>query len=35
MEPRKRILVVDDEPEITLVLRSGLSKHGFDVRVAK
>jgi two-component system KDP operon response regulator KdpE len=34
MEPRKRILVVDDEQEITLVLRSGLSKHGFDVRVA-
>ena len=34
MEARKRILVVDDEPEITLVLRSGLSKHGFDVRVA-
>jgi two-component system KDP operon response regulator KdpE len=33
-EPRKRILVVDDEHEITLVLRSGLSKHGFDVRVA-
>jgi two-component system, OmpR family, KDP operon response regulator KdpE len=34
MENRKRILVVDDEPEITLVLRSGLSKHGYDVRVA-
>ena len=34
MESKKRILVVDDEPEITLVLRSGLSKHGFDVRVA-
>src|SRR5581483_1118816 len=34
MEPRKRILVVDDEQEITFVLRSGLSKHGFDVRVA-
>ena len=34
METRKRILVVDDEPEITLVLRSGLSKHGYDVRVA-
>jgi two-component system KDP operon response regulator KdpE len=26
--------VVDDEAEITLVLRSGLSKHGYDVRVA-
>jgi two-component system KDP operon response regulator KdpE len=34
METRQRILVVDDEQEITLVLRSGLSKHGFDVRVA-
>jgi two-component system KDP operon response regulator KdpE len=34
MENRKRILVVDDEPQITLVLRSGLAKHGYDVRVA-
>jgi two-component system, OmpR family, KDP operon response regulator KdpE len=34
MESRKRILVVDDEPEITLVLRSGLTKHGYDVRTA-
>ena len=34
MEPRKRVLVVDDEPEITLVLRSALTKHGYDVRVA-
>ena len=34
MENRKRILVVDDEPEITLVLRSGLTKHGYEVRVA-
>lgn len=34
METRKRILVVDDEQAITLVLRSGLTKHGFDVRVA-
>lgn len=34
MESRKRILVVDDEQEITLVLRSGLTKHGYDVRVA-
>ena len=34
METRKRILVVDDEQEITLVLRSGLTKHGYDVRVA-
>ena len=34
MDSKKRILVVDDEPEITLVLRSGLAKHGYDVRVA-
>jgi len=34
MDRKKRLLVVDDEPEITLVLRSGLSKHGYDVRVA-
>jgi two-component system, OmpR family, KDP operon response regulator KdpE len=34
MESKKRILVVDDEQEITLVLRSGLAKHGYDVRVA-
>jgi two-component system KDP operon response regulator KdpE len=34
METRTRILVVDDEQEIILVLRSGLTKHGFDVRVA-
>src|SRR2546423_9151422 len=34
METRKRILVVDDEQEITFVLRSGLTKHGYDVRVA-
>jgi two-component system, OmpR family, KDP operon response regulator KdpE len=34
METMKRILVVDDEPQITLVLRSGLTKHGYDVRVA-
>src|SRR5712691_3559985 len=34
MESKKRILVVDDEQEITLVLRSGLTKHGYDVRVA-
>src|SRR6266853_1726856 len=34
VESKKRILVVDDEQEITLVLRSGLAKHGYDVRVA-
>jgi two-component system, OmpR family, KDP operon response regulator KdpE len=34
MENKKRILIVDDEPKITLVLRSGLSKHGYDTRVA-
>jgi two-component system, OmpR family, KDP operon response regulator KdpE len=34
MESRKRVLVVDDEQQITMVMRSGLTKHGFDVRVA-
>ena len=34
MESKKRILVVDDEQQITLVLRSGLTKHGYEVRVA-
>ena len=34
MAERTRILVVDDEPRITLVLRSGLSKHGYDIRAA-
>lgn len=33
-ETKKRILVVDDEQQITLVLRSGFVKHGYDVRVA-
>jgi len=30
----RRILVVDDEPQITRVLRTLLSAHGYDVRVA-
>jgi two-component system KDP operon response regulator KdpE len=34
MEDKKRILVVDDEQHITMVMRSGLSKHGYDVIVA-
>lgn len=34
MDEKERILVVDDEQQITLVLRSGLTKHGYDVRVA-
>jgi two-component system KDP operon response regulator KdpE len=34
METKKRILVVDDEQHITMVMRSGLTKHGYDVRVA-
>jgi len=34
MESKKRILVVDDEQEITLILRSGLATHGYEVRVA-
>jgi two-component system KDP operon response regulator KdpE len=32
-EPPK-ILVVDDEPQLTRVLRTGLKSHGYDVRAA-
>ena len=32
-DPR-HILVVDDEPQITRVLRTLLTAHGYDVRVA-
>lgn len=34
MNERKRILVVDDEPQITRVLRRSLQTHGYDVRTA-
>ncbi len=34
MNEHRRILVVDDEPQITRVLRRGLMTHGYDVRVA-
>ena len=34
MSEQPRILVVDDEPQITRVLRTGLKTHGYDVRVA-
>ncbi len=30
----RRILVVDDEPQITRVLRTSLDSHGYDLRVA-
>src|SRR5436305_3225129 len=33
-EPKQRILIVDDEPQITRVLRTGLGTRGYDVRVA-
>ena len=33
VEP-KHILVVDDESQITRVLRTSLSSHGYDIRVA-
>lgn len=29
-----RILVIDDEPQITRVLRAALTPHGYDVRIA-
>lgn len=34
MNDKPRILVVDDEPQLTRVLRTGLSSHGYDVRAA-
>jgi two-component system, OmpR family, KDP operon response regulator KdpE len=34
MNQQSQILIVDDEPQIARVLRSGLGSHGFAVRVA-
>jgi two-component system, OmpR family, KDP operon response regulator KdpE len=34
MNNKQRILIVDDEPQITRVLRRSLTTHGYDVRVA-
>jgi two-component system KDP operon response regulator KdpE len=34
MSQQPRILVVDDEPQLARVLRTGLKTHGYDVRVA-
>jgi two-component system KDP operon response regulator KdpE len=34
MNEKKRILIVDDEPQITRVLRRSLMTHGYDVHVA-
>lgn len=34
MNERPRILVVDDEPQLTRVLRTGLTSRGYDVRAA-
>jgi two-component system KDP operon response regulator KdpE len=34
MPDKPRILIVDDEPQIGRVMRTGLSRHGFEVRVA-
>lgn len=34
MGQNQRILIVDDEPQITRVLRTGLNTRGYDVRVA-
>lgn len=34
MSDKQRILIVDDEPQITRVLRRSLTTHGYDVRVA-
>lgn len=34
MTQKQRILIADDEPQITRVLRAGLTTRGYDVRVA-
>jgi two-component system KDP operon response regulator KdpE len=34
MEEKQRILVVDDEPQLTRVLRRSLTTQGYDVRIA-
>ena len=34
MSDHRRILIVDDEPQITRVLRTSLNAHGYDLRVA-
>lgn len=34
MRDKQRILIVDDEPQITRVLRRSLASHGYDVHVA-
>lgn len=34
MPQKQRILIVDDEPQITRVLRTGLTTRGYEVRVA-
>jgi two-component system, OmpR family, KDP operon response regulator KdpE len=34
MNDRPRILVVDDDPQLTRVLRTGLTSRGYDVRAA-
>ena len=34
MKDKERILVVDDEPQLTRVLRTGLKARGYDVRAA-
>lgn len=34
MSDKQRILIADDEPQITRVLRTGLTTHSYEVRVA-
>jgi len=34
VKDKERILVVDDEPQLTRVLRTGLKARGYDVRAA-
>ena len=34
MQDKPRILVVDDEPQITRVLRASLGMHGYEIQIA-
>jgi two-component system KDP operon response regulator KdpE len=34
MDPKERILIVDDEPQLTRVLRRSLTTKGYEVRIA-
>jgi DNA-binding response OmpR family regulator len=35
MQPKRRVLIADDEPNIVISLEYLMTKHGYDVRVAR